>query len=159
MSVTASTIKDLITRYVAFARNPSVLDGKLVTGIARAAQQLGGSWAFDDEDEPVVSCFEGITLICWRFSDPQPVDAAAQYEDLVLQNYNVWAQMTTGAARDRFRAECHSRTDTLPDWTSITKEVAPRTSIIQQAINVTSGMYGDSAPETVASEKLWDSRL
>lgn len=158
MSVTVATIRDLITSYIAFARNPSVLDLRLIANIARAAMQLGGTWDLDD-DHPVPSCFEGITLICWRFSSTQPADAATQYEDLVLRNYNVWAQMPVGAARTTFQAECHRRTDALPDWTQITRQVAPRTSIIQQAINVTSGMYGASASQTIASERLWNGRL
>ncbi len=156
MSVTAKTVQDLIDSFIAYAKNPQKLDLKLINGIVRASQNLGGAWNWEEE-KSVPSCFEGITLVCWRFSAEHPQDAAKLYEDFVLKNYNFWYHMDP-AAKPAYRSECHTRTDNLADWHQITTNVASRHAIFQQAINVTSAMYGTGTKETNASEQLWNSR-
>lgn len=158
MSVTVDSIKQLVDRYYDYGKNPAAgIDLKLVNGIAKGLKQTGGDWDFDDKN-PVISCFEGLTKLCWHFSSTKGADAAVAYTYFVLRNYNLWYNMPFGTPRDNFRSSCHSITDTLKDWTAITKEVAPRQTILQEAINVTSGMYGASAAETASSEKLWNGR-
>ncbi|KAJ6615841.1 hypothetical protein B0H10DRAFT_2220017 [Mycena sp. CBHHK59/15] len=155
--VTVETIKGLIASYFAYGQAPARLPLQLLKGIALAAVALGGSWGLD-ADHPIASCFEGITLICWRFSGAHPADAAAQYKDLVLKNYNLWASYMTGSAKSTFAHQCHSRTDSLPDWTYIAKELVYRQDIIYQAISVTTGMFDQGSREVTESEALWNTR-
>jgi hypothetical protein len=157
MSVTKDSIKQLVGRYRAYGKNPTQIDLKLIQGIAKGLQQTGGQWEFDGA-KPVISCFEGLTKLCWHFSITKAGDAATAYNYFVLENYNLWYHLPIGEAKDSLRIGSHHVTDTLGDWTVITREIAPRNAIFQQAINVTSGMFGQSAT-TDKSEALWNGRL
>jgi hypothetical protein len=157
MSVTIDSIKRLVDRYRVFGRNPSQIDLGLIRDIARGVQQTGGEWDFDNE-RPVLSCFEGLTRLCWRFSINNAGGAATAYAYFVLENYNLWAHMPNGVERDNLRMGCHQITNTLEDWRIITRDIGPRNIIFQEAINVTSGMFGQGTT-TSQTEALWNGRL
>lgn len=156
MSVTPESIRSLVDMYIAFA-NGGPFQPKIVKGITSGVSSLGGTWEYDDE-KPLGSCFSGITIICWRFSGQSPAPAAAAYEDFALKNYNIWYHLSQ-SDKGPFAAECHTRTDGLSDWQQITMDIGARSQIVQNAINVTSAMYGTGKAETIASETLWNGRL
>ncbi|KAL0957855.1 hypothetical protein HGRIS_000039 [Hohenbuehelia grisea] len=147
---------DLYHQYVKIPGDPKPLS-KLINTLSKAINFLGGSWEYDS-DKPIPSCFRGLTKVCWLLSGSKPGDGADAYRYFVNDNYNLWVQMDTGKKRD-YQRSCHSITDGEGDWTKITRnDVAARQRICQAAVDVTSGMYGAGAPETVASEALWDKR-
>ncbi|KAG7094411.1 hypothetical protein E1B28_008010 [Marasmius oreades] len=165
---TKAQIADLITRYIAYARNDAKPDLKLIGDIVRFYGSFPnpGNWEWDDTPgKSVVSCFQGISFICWRFSSvnssANAVDAVTLYKDLTLQNYNVWASMTDLTKKENFRRDCSALTDTdtLKDYQQITwDKKVQRAEICEAAMTVTSAMYGSGTPQADRSEALWNNR-
>ncbi|KAL0066329.1 hypothetical protein AAF712_006587 [Marasmius tenuissimus] len=161
---TKAQIADLTTRYIAYARNDSKIDNKLIRDIVTYYQSFGsGDWEFD-MNKPVPACFQGISFICWKFSSvnnsANAVDAAALYRDLTTKNYNVWVTMTDQTKRENFKRDCCAFTDTetYKDYRDITwDKKVQRSDICEAAITVTSAMYGPGA-QTEKSEALWNKR-
>ncbi|KAG7086016.1 hypothetical protein E1B28_003538 [Marasmius oreades] len=166
---TKAQIADLITRYIEYARHDATPDNKLIIDIVKAYRSFpNGDWEYDGETpgKSVVSCFQGITFICWKFSSinksANAVDAATLYKDLTKRNYNVWVSMDPGRKKTDFASDCSTLTDTdtLNDYRSITwDEQDQRRKICKAAISVTSGFYGTGTSQTIRSENLWNKRV
>ncbi|KAG7100091.1 hypothetical protein E1B28_001872 [Marasmius oreades] len=160
-------IDDLITRYIKYAHNDAKPDIQLIGDIVKAYQSFPtGDWEYHGSPgKSLVSCFQGISFICWKFSSINNAanadDAVSLYEGLTLQNYNVWLSMTDRTKKENFKRDCCALTDTdtLKDYRDITWDKKPqRRDICQAAMTVTSSMYGPGTPPAVVSGALWYKR-